>query len=269
MSAKTNEAKAPLTIEQQIAALTEMKERRDAVVALVSDELAVIRELDKAAIESKNAADQASGQKSNIWDAIKACVFKVYEHTADAPDTRHQVFTDVFDEFLNPKAAAGTDKVKLTTAGQYASTGRKMLVTLLTEQGQSPEDYADATVRDVREAFKSGTVQARNKLLGEVGKSLRYAAKHATEEEWKMFAFVAEAITELYNPVKARKDRSSKKAEAAREVPELQQNAPAEPAVVETINNGDTIADEAAADMAAALNESDAQLGEVIKQQAV
>lgn len=254
MNAK-NETKA-LTLDEQIAVLLGLKERQEKLSGLVADELKAIRELDAQATDSKNAADQANGQRNSIWDNVKSIVFKVHEATKDAPDTRHQVFSDLMDEFLNPKGGVAADKVKLSTAGQYASTGRKFLVTVLTDQGHEPEEYSEASVKDVREAFKDGKVKARNKALAEPMKHLRYAAKHATDAEWLLIATVTGAIEALYNPIKARRDRSSKKGEAARAIPELQQQSPAEPTTAETVA-GEIV------------NADQADDGEGIKQQAV
>lgn len=259
MNAK-KEAKT-LTLDEQIAALLGLKERQEKVAGLVADELAAIRKLDKDALDSKNAADQARGQKSTIWENVRSIALKVYDATTDAPDTRYQVFSDVLDEFLNPKGGDAADKVKLTTAGQYASTGRKFLVTLLTEQGQDPNEYREASVKDVRNAFKDGTVKARNTVLVTPMKQLRYAAKHATDTEWQNIAAVMGAIEGLYNPIKARKDKSSKKAEAARAIPELQQQSPAEPTTAETVAG--EIADDAA-ELTALENHN-----EVLKKEAV
>lgn len=266
MNAKANNE--ALTLEQQIQALMQLQARRDAILPLVAEEVAAIRELDKAAMDSKNAADQGNGQKGSIWDNVRGIVMKVYDATMDAPDTRHQVFSDVLDEFLNPKGGAGTDKVKLTTAGQYASTGRKMLVTLLTEQGRDPEDFREAGVKDVRHAFKDVNVVARNEELAELGKKLRYAAKHGTEKEYAALELVKEAITALYNPIRSRKDKASKKSQAAVAVPELQQQAPAEPAQHEvTAGDAADVAEQLANDAAelAALDDNN----EVLKKQAV
>lgn len=242
---KTNNK--PLTLDEQIAALLGLKERQEKVMGLVQDELNNIRELDKAAIDSKNAADQGNTQRGGIWENVRNIALKVYDATVDAPDTRYQVFSDVLDEFLNPKGGDAADKVKLTTAGQYASTGRKFLVTLLTDQERSPDDFREAGVKEVREAFKDGKVKARSTALSEPMKQLRYAAKHGTDKEWHT-QFDAEGkpthagiealvllIEGIYNPIKARKDKNSKKAEAARAIPELQQQAPAEPAVNEVV----------------------------------
>lgn len=252
MNAKTENK--PMTIAEQIAYLQGIAERAANVMAAVGDDVKAIREADKAAIDSKNAADQMNGQRSTIWNHVRNVAFKVQELTANDPSEAAQVFSDVMAEFLSP-AQVGTEKVKLTTAGQYASTGRKMLTELLIVPGADLETYRNATVKEVREAFKDVKVQARNTAAGEVGKLLRYAAKHATPEEWDAaFVLVQQAAAALYNPVKARKDKNSKKGEAARELADLQQQAPAEATTVET----------AAAEL---VGEGDA--GEVQKQQAV
>lgn len=231
MNAKTNNK--PLTIAEQIAALQAIAARSEKIMALVADDVTAIREADQAATESKNAADQASGQRNTIWTHVRNIAFKVQEVTADEPDTAAQVFCDVMDEFLNPKGGDAAEKVKLTTAGQYASTGRKMLTELLIVPGADLNKYREATVREVREAFKDAKVQARNAGLSHLSKALRYAAKHGTDEEYALIDGVVKAVTDLYNPIKARKDKTSKKAEAAREIGALQQQAPAEPAVLE------------------------------------
>lgn len=251
MNAKTTEK---LTIQQQIEALQAIAARSAQLMELVGADVQAIRDADKAATDSKNAADQMNGQRSTIWEHVRNVAFKVQEITADDPATASQVFCDVMDEFLNP-VQAGAEKVKLSTAGQYASTGRKMLTELLIVPGADLETYRNATVKDVREAFKDVKVQARNNANGELGKMLRFAAKHGTVEEYDTaHAAVVEAIKALYNPIKARKDKASKKAEAARELGDLQQQAPSEPAVVETV----------AADLV-----GEGEAGEAVKQQAV
>lgn len=225
-----------LTLDEQIAALIAIKARREEVMELVGPDVQALRELDKAAVDSKNAADQLGGQRGSIWEHIRNIVFKVHQVTVDATDTREQVFTDVLNEFLNPPQV-GADKVKLSTAGQYASTGRKFLVSILTEQGQSPEDYADATVKDVRESFRDAKVQARIEYVGKLTKALRYVAKYATVEEYAGMTAVMEAVDALYTPVKQRKDKTSKKAEADAQLRDNQQQAPTEATIVEHVAN--------------------------------
>ncbi len=231
MNAKANNK--PLTIAEQIAALQAIAERSEKIMQLVSDDVNAIREADKAATDSKNHADQANGQRNAIWTHVRNIAFKVQEVTADAPDTAAQVFSDVMDEFLNPKGGDNADKVKLSTAGQYASTGRKMLTELLIVPGGDLNKVREATVRDVREAFKDSKVQPRNVVLAVFSKNLRYAAKHGTDEEYAAIDAVKAAVEALYSPIKARKDKASKKAEAAREIGALQQQAPAEPGVLD------------------------------------
>lgn len=235
MNAKTENK--PLSLDEQIAALLALKERREAVAGLVGEELDNIRKLDAAAIDSKNAADQANGQRGSIWDNMRSIMFKVYDATADAPDTRHQVFTDVLDEFLNPKGGDAADKVKLTTAGQYASTARKYLTTIMSpEAGTTPVDVPELSVKDAREAFKDAGHKARVTAQAEPLKQLRYAAKHGTDAEYaEQVKAVFAAIEGLYNPIRARKDKASKKAEADREIRDLVQQQPAAPAVVEIV----------------------------------
>lgn len=256
MNAKTKEVKTALTIEEQIEALMQLKARREAVAALVGDDLQAIRDADAAANASKNAADQANGQRGSIWEHTRSIMFKVYDATKDAPDTRHQVFTDVMDEFLNPKGGDAADKVKLTTAGQYASTGRKYLTTIMTDTGVSPEEVPELSVKDAREAFKDVHHRARVAAQAEPLKQLRYAAKHGTDAEYaEQVKAVFAAIEGLYNPIKARKDKSSKKAEADREIRDIVQQQPTAPGVVEVV----------AGEIADATEEGE----EVIKMQAV
>lgn len=223
-----------LTLDEQIAALLEMKARSEKIRAMVAPELETLRALDAAAIDSKNHADQLNGQKGTIWSNVQAIMAKVYDATVGEEDTRHQVFTDAMDEFLNPKATHG-DKVKLTTAGQYASTARKLLVEVITKQGTEPVKYAEMSVAEVRKEFRDAEVAARLDVIGNWMKDLRYAAKHGTAQELAQLDTVKEAIYTIYNPIRARKDKTSKKAEADREIRDLQQQAPTEPGTVESV----------------------------------
>lgn len=227
-----------LNLDELIA----LKTRGEAIRKLVEPNINALRAIEAELTVNKNHADQMSGQRGSIWENVFAVMSTVYNETQGAESIRDQMFADAMGEFMTPKKTEGGDKVKTSTAGQYASTARKLLVEVITPTGTKPEDYADKSVADIRQEFKDAVVVHRLDQLAKMMKDLRYAAKHATPEEWAAYVNVAAVATELYNPVKARKDKTSAKATADREIRAGVQQQPTAPTVVETVV-GDILAD--------------------------
>lgn len=186
-------------------------------------------------IDAKNVADDAKTEGNNVWKDIFSIAAMVHDATVKNPEYRYELFTDAMEKFIVPAQGPDGKPLKLTTAGQYASTARKLLVDVCTAQHRDIAEFMEMSVKEVREEFKDSTHAALNEAIGETAKNLRYVVKYGTDDERKVLeAYLAEAV-KLYNPVKARRDAASKKGQAAKAVPELQQQAPADGGVVETV----------------------------------
>ena len=229
------QAATVLTLDEQIAQLLSRKEKTEAVQALVAAELEAIRALNANTVNAKNVNDAATADKGTMWGHTFSIIEKIHDATQDNPEDRYQLFTDAMDEFLNLPADAEGNKPKATTASMYASTGRKLLVEVVTDQGKALEEFADKSYKEVREAFKDTKDAALLSQIGEAAKQLRYVVKHGTTEEKAELEGLFSLITEAYNPVKARKDASSTKALADATLRDDAQQAPNEGTTVETV----------------------------------
>lgn len=218
-------------LDAEIARLVAMKEASEKMKALLGDDLERLRELDAKSVAAKNVAGENTGTMGSIWELVYGITTKIHDATTDSPETREQMFVDALDEFMNPPIPAGVDKVKVTTAGQYASTARKLLVKV-TEAKADIHEFDGKSVKDVRQSFKAADMLARLETAAGISKELRFIAKYGKADD---LIAISEAVRVVYNPIKAARDAKSKKGEAAKAIPELQQQAPAEAGTVETV----------------------------------
>lgn len=242
---------AALSLDELIA----LKQRGAKVAEAVAGEVQAIRELSAGVVDAKNAADHGNTLKGSLWSHVFAVAAKVAELTTDATDTRYQVFTDALAEFLIPATGADGKPVKLSTAGQYASTGRKLLLHV-TDTGEDIAIYADKTRKDVMQAFKDTKDAALLDKVAEANKRLRFVVKHGTDAEKEALVALLEMATDLYNPVLARKDKTKRAAQADATLRDNRQQQPTEGATVEMVagNIAETADDGAGEEVKVAVN---------------
>lgn len=221
--------------DMSLDALIALRQQSAEIAAACAADVEAIREKNAGVINAKNATDHGNTLKNGLWANVFNVIAKVAELTKDHPEIRYQVFTDTLAEFLVLPAHADGTKPKMTTAGQYASTGRKLLIDVITQQNRDPEEFAEMSVKDVRELFRDRKDAAKMEAIGEAGKRLRYVVKHGTEDEKARIAGILGEVDKLWNPVKARKDASKNKAKADAELRNDRQQAPSAPAVLETV----------------------------------
>ena len=220
-----------MTLEQQIEALQAQVARKADLAAGIETELTALRNANGKAIDAKNAADQLGGVKSDIWGNVKNVIFYIAGNVPK--EEREQAFIDVMAEFLDAGTGADGKPLKLTTVGQYASTGRRVLTELVTKRGMSENDLSGG-YNDVRKLFKSTAELALIKRAGEIGKRIRFIIKHGNRVESTLEA-LEEAVELFYAPLKAAKDAASNKAKADKEIRANVQQQPTAPTVVETV----------------------------------
>lgn len=171
------------------------------ITAIVGDDLAALRTADEAARHAKNVADGFATVKGSIWSSVQNIVRVVAENAK--PEEREQLYFDVMGTILAPGTGPDGKALKLSTAGQYASTGRKMLTHLI-GKGYTCEQLQDKTRAEVMALFKSADERARLDLIATAQKQLRYLAKHATADEWGLIEQAVKSIESGYNATHTR-----------------------------------------------------------------
>lgn len=224
--------------ENKIAMYRRLADAADLITQKIAPQIEVLQGLNDKAVAAKNASDEGNTIKDGeggIWKTVFAVAQTIENETVGMETERHQLFTDALSLFLIPKTDDAGKPLKLSTVGQYASTARKLLCEVVTKQGTKLDKYADLGVKDVRQLFRNKADAVMLEALSEAGKQARYAIKHGGEDAHKELSELFALITEVYRPIKAKKDAASKKGQAAVAVPELQQQAPAEAGNVETV----------------------------------
>lgn len=166
------------------------------IAGLVGDDLTALRTADEASRKAKNVADDFAAVKGTIWQSVKNIVNVVADNAK--PDEREQLYFDVMGTILAPGTGPDGKALKLSTAGQYASTGKKMLTHLI-GKGYTCEQLQDKTRAEVMALFKSADERARLELIGNASKHLRYLSKHATADEWGLIEQAMKSIESGYN----------------------------------------------------------------------
>lgn len=192
----------------KIAAL----QRAAGVADMVKDDLAVLANADEAGRTAKNVADAFTTVKASIWESVKNVV-KVVSENAPADETE-QLYIDVMGAVLSPATGPDGKAMKLSTAGQYASTGKKMLTQLLAK-GVQFDMVADKTRSEVMAMFKSAEEQLRLQDMEKAPSQLRYIAKHGTDAQWNEVKAALAGVLAVYNAVKSVKDGDKNAAPAA------------------------------------------------------
>lgn len=211
----------------------------DMIAGKIAPQIEALQALNDKAVNAKNAADEGSTVKdgeNGIWKTVFAVAQIIEADTRNGLENeRHQLFTDALSLFLIPKTDAAGKPLKLSTVGQYASTARKLLCEVVTKQGTTLDKYADMGVKDVRQLFRSKDDAVMLEALKKANQQARFIIKNGGEAGHKELNELFQLVAAVYGPIKAKKDASSKKGEAAKLLPELQQQPPVEAGNVETV----------------------------------
>lgn len=198
-----------------------------------ADHLAAIREDQEVLNEAAAFKADADDARTDTWGHVIAIVGAVADATADAPTLRDLVYTYTMGEFMKDK--------ERSTAKSYASTGRQVLVKLLTEQKMDFQKVSGMKYSEVRDALrppKSAEQQEAENVAATAKERLTFILRNAGKNGGDVLGRVqriAEAIEREYNPVKAAKDAGTKQAQAAREISDLRQQSPREGSATETV----------------------------------
>lgn len=196
------------------------------IAGLVADDLEALRAADAIARDAKNVTDQLGGVRASIWSSVQNVVQVVADNAK--PEEREQLYFDVMGSILAPGTGPDGKALKLSTAGQYASTGRKMLTHLI-GKGYTAEQLQEKTRAEVMALFKGADERARLEEMKDAAKHLRYIAKHGTADDWGLVSQVIKSIEAGYNAVHSRVN-AGKNATDVAERPEMN-----EAAIIETV----------------------------------
>lgn len=209
----------------------------DAVAEAAAAHIEAIRADAARAMDAKNAAHDGQTAKTNIWQETLAIVGIIADTaTGNATKYRDQIYADVMGEFM---AKDETGKAT-STAAAYASTGRGVLVKLVTQQGRKVSDIAGLKYSEVRKLLKPANNPEAEAMRDEAVKRIKFVAKFADkhggdEKAIVRLTAILDAIEPHYNAVKAAKDASSSAAKAAKELEANRQQRPEAPMTTETV----------------------------------
>ena len=219
-----------LSLDELIA----FKQRTAEIAAACREEIDAIRRLDGGLRDAKNVADHANTERKSLWGSVFAVAAKVYDATEKEPSIRYEAFTDALSEFLIPATGPDGKPLKLSTAGQYASTGRKLLMHC-TDKHVNIAEYADKSREDAMADMRDKSQAKREEAAREASKRLRYIIKHGTEAERVALDTLITDVEKVWQPVKLRVDGKKAAAKGAKELADNRQQAPTEPATLETV----------------------------------
>lgn len=191
-------------------------------------------------VEAKNVANNATTEKGNAWQAIRAVALAVAEATAATPKVRELVFNSVMHEYVEADKASAKASLK-----SYVSTGRTMILKLL-DVTHTAEQLEQLSYKEVRDALSVRADAVFFDKVKKVGENLRYVEKQIkkvkeAEDGEAQMALLHNLLDdllgqsqELRNTFKSEKDSTSHSAQLAREIHADRQQAPTEPTVIET-----------------------------------
>ena len=221
-------------MQEQINAVNAEREAVKGIVESCAAYVEEIRGYQERIIAGKNAGDDAKAAGSDLWRAVFNVARTVADATEEAPEMRAMAFADAMADFLQVKQGEDGKPLKLSTAGQYASTGKKLLEKV-TKDNLEIASFADMTRKDVMLELKPQDHAAMLKDIVEASKNMRFIVKNGTDDERESLRAIFEAVTVFYQPVKTRKEAESTKVQAAKTLADDRQQAPTEPAELETV----------------------------------
>lgn len=194
-----------------------------------ADVLERIAERDNALRDAKNTADAAKAVQSDLWADVMTVTEAIFYATERQPDKRDWVINAVMQQFLNVEKGA-----KRSTAGQYASTARKLLE-YVTKNRREIREFVDMKRSAIMEAMRDKSHAALLKAVNDAAKKGRYIAKHGTTEERAALETLLADVERIAAPIRARRDGEKAAAVGQRELAELKQQHPSAPTVIETV----------------------------------
>lgn len=193
------------------------------------DVLERIAERDNALRDAKNTADAAKTVQSDLWVDVMAVTEAVFHATERQPDARDMVISAVMRQFLHVEKGA-----KRSTAGQYASTARKLLE-FVTANKLEISEFMGMKRSAIMEAMRDKAHAALLEAVNDAAKKGRYIAKHGTTEERKALEALLVDMERIAAPIRARRDGEKAASVGQRELAELKQQHPSVPTVIETV----------------------------------
>lgn len=179
--------------------------------------------------DAKNVADDAKATGSHLWQDVFQVASAVYTATADCTADREIVLHGVLRQFLDVEKDA-----KMSTAGQYASTAKKLLAHV-TRSGEDISKYADKNRREILDAMRDKSHAELLEKVKDATKEARFIVKHGDNEARKLLADCLQTIKVIYGPIKAKKESEKAAVVGAKELADLRQRHPAAPMTVETV----------------------------------
>lgn len=202
-----------------------------------ADAIQRITEANSKLVDAKNTADAAKTTGEHLWKDVFQVTNAVYAATVDCPADREIVLHGVLRPFLEVEKGAN-----LSTAGQYASTAKKLLVHV-TKNREDITEYMDKNRRQILEAMRDKSHAELLEKVKDAAKEARFIVKHGDNEARKLLTDSLQTIKVIYGPIKARKESEKVAAVGAKEMADLRQRHPTAPMTVETVA-ADIVADE-------------------------
>lgn len=202
-----------------------------------------IAEADAKLVDAKNVADDAKTAGTHLWKDVFQVASATFTATVDCPADREMVLHAVLKPFLEVEKGA-----KLSTAGQYASTAKKLLAHV-TKNREDIIEYADKNRREILDAMRDKSHAELLEKVKDAAKEARFIVKHGDTEARKLLADMLGSITVIYGPIKARKESEKAATVGSKELADLRQRHPTAPMVTETVA-ADIVADDVTGDKA-------------------
>lgn len=193
------------------------------------DAIQRIAEANNKLADAKNIADDAKTTGNHLWQDVFQVASATFTATVDCPADREMVLHAVLKPFLEVKKGA-----KLSTAGQYASTAKKLLAHV-TKNREDIIEYADKNRREILEAMRDKSHAELLEKIKDAAKEARFIVKHGDNEARRLLADCLQTIKVIYGPIKAKKESEKAATVGTKELAELRQRHPAAPMVTETI----------------------------------
>lgn len=206
-----------------------------AVAAAVKADLDAIRVAQTGLDEAAGIAEDAKETRTGLWGHVLNVTLAVADATTEHPEFREMVYGYTMGPFLKEK--------QRSTAKNYASTGKKVLLKLLTDEGMDPETVRGMAFADIRDALKPAKSADRieaERLATEAKERISFILRYASaevggEEPLARLQRIAEAVERDWNPVKRAKDAATAAEKGAAALQELKQQSPREATTAETV----------------------------------
>lgn len=204
-----------------------------------------IRNHSEKLVEFKNASDQKSGEQTGLWSDVAKVSRAVAEAAKSAGMEAWAGY--IFEMAVQPVMPRDDDEGKrAATVKSYLSTGKSAVVNLLLNGKMDGEKLETLKYSEVRQAIKPPANPGADAMRDDLRKQIAFIAKHgdkfgndAENNAQSRLSAIRAAVEPHYNAVKSAKDAKSAAAKAARTIEGDRQQAPSEPATVETTQASD------------------------------